>query len=246
MDTLLTEITGDSLFYQSRVIFRESGLRQIRRPDTASDPAKDMRREHHDGPNQRQRTSHGNTDDSERQQEQPYDRIQNQRDQCNWPAKNEEHAPNQKTQHTSLNIQPKIRSNAALRSSHFVTIRVATMREMKLFVIILLLACSLPAQTQRRRVISPSKAVENLDGLLVTFHGKLVEISKKEITIETEDQPIFNIGRSGKTKFLKDGKAIKPDTIPVGALLTVDVVKDPDLNPLAVNVNVDPPAKPAQ
>jgi hypothetical protein len=84
--------------------------------------------------------------------------------------------------------------------------------------------------------------------MAVTFHGKLVEITKKEVTIATEDQPIFNIGRSSKTKFMEDGKSIKPEAIPVGASVTVDVTKDPDLNPLALTVIVDakapPPAKP--
>ena len=36
-------------------------------------------------------------------------------------------------------------------------------------------------------------------------------------------------------------KAIKPDDIPVGAELTVDVMKDPDLHPIAVSVMVEPP-----
>lgn len=83
--------------------------------------------------------------------------------------------------------------------------------------------------------------------MVVTFHGKLKALSKKEITIETEDQPLFNIGRTGKTRFLKDGKAIKPEQIPMDAALTVDVKKDPDLNPQAVLVMVDmPEAKPAE
>lgn len=113
---------------------------------------------------------------------------------------------------------------------------------MKLLAIVLLLTCSASAQTQRRRYGTPSKPTDSSNGMVVTFHGKLVEISKKEVTIATDDQPVFNIGRSRKTKFLKDGKEIKPESIKEGASLTVDVVKDPDLNPLAVTVNVDPVA----
>jgi hypothetical protein len=67
----------------------------------------------------------------------------------------------------------------------------------------------------------------------------LTELSKKDFTIATEDQPAFVIERSHKTKFVKDGKAIKPEDIPVGAELTVDVMKDPDLHPIAVSVMVE-------
>jgi hypothetical protein len=107
--------------------------------------------------------------------------------------------------------------------------------------LILALSCALSAQT-RRRVIPTTKPTDSVGNMVVTFHGKLTEMSKKDLTIATEDQPAFVIGRSHKTKFLKDGKAIKPEEIPVGAALTVDVTKDPDLNPLAVAVTVDSPA----
>jgi hypothetical protein len=125
------------------------------------------------------------------------------------------------------------------------------MKIMKLLVLALALSCVAGAQypypyPQRRVPATTSgKPKDSVNGMVVTFHGKLVEISKKEVTIETEDQPVFNIGRTGKTKFLKDGKPIKPESIPAGTMLTVDVTKDPDLNPLALTVLVDDaPAKP--
>jgi hypothetical protein len=79
-------------------------------------------------------------------------------------------------------------------------------------------------------------------GPAVTLHGTLKFLSKKEIVIETEDAQAINIRRSGKTKFFKDNKEVKPSEIAVGALLAVDVTKDPDLQPSAIAVIVNPPA----
>ena len=116
---------------------------------------------------------------------------------------------------------------------------------MRLIVLALVFCCGVSAQYVRRSTIPTTKPQDSTKGMVVTFDGKLTELSKKDFTIATEDQPAVVIGRSHKTKFVKDGKAIKPDDIPVGAQLSVDVVKDPDLHLLAVTVNVVPPgAKP--
>ena len=77
-------------------------------------------------------------------------------------------------------------------------------------------------------------------GPAVTFHGKLKNLTKKEIVIETEDDQAIEIRRYHKTKFMKDDREIKPADIPIGSSLTVDVTQDPDLKPVAVNVFVDP------
>ena len=113
---------------------------------------------------------------------------------------------------------------------------------MKLLAIAVILSSLLSAQYTRRRTTPGTTKPGDITGqMVVTFHGKLKGMSKKEITIETEDQPLFNIGRTGKTKFTKDGKTIKPEEIPIDAALTIDVKKDPDLNPQAVLVMVDMP-----
>jgi hypothetical protein len=113
---------------------------------------------------------------------------------------------------------------------------------MRLLILALAFSCGLSAQYVRRSTIPTGKTHDSTGGMVVTFHGKLTELSKKDFTIATEDQPAFVIERSRKTKFLnKDGKAIKPEDVPVGAELTVDVMKDPDLHPIAVSVMIDPP-----
>jgi hypothetical protein len=118
---------------------------------------------------------------------------------------------------------------------------------MRLLILALVFSCGLSAQYARRNVVTTTKAQDGTKGFIVTFEGKLTEFTKKDLTIETEDQPAVVIGVSHKTKFLKDGKTIKMNDLPVGAALSVDVVKDPDLHLLAVTVNVElPGAKPAE
>ncbi len=118
---------------------------------------------------------------------------------------------------------------------------------MRLLILALAFSCGLSAQYIRRSSIPTTKPQDSTKGMVVTFEGKLTEITKKDFTISTEDQPSMVIERSHKTKFLKDGKAIKPDDIPTGAELSVDVTKDADLHLLAVTVTVVPPgAKPTE
>ena len=66
-------------------------------------------------------------------------------------------------------------------------------------------------------------------------------MTNKLITLQmqTEDQ-LVNIRRDHKTKFLENGKQIKPSEIAVGTPLAIDVKEDVDLKPLAVRVIVNP------
>ncbi len=80
-------------------------------------------------------------------------------------------------------------------------------------------------------------------GPAVTFHGKLKQITKKEVVIiSSEDQEIV-LRRTHKTKFLKGNKEIKPSEIREGTAVTLDVSKDADMKPVAVNVFVDQPKR---
>jgi hypothetical protein len=83
-------------------------------------------------------------------------------------------------------------------------------------------------------------------GVIIVFKGKLKVLDKKKIVIETEDTELLTIKLTGKTKFLSDGKTIKPAEIDLEAPLTVDVNQDTDASLLAVNVTVDSPDKKAE
>ena len=76
-----------------------------------------------------------------------------------------------------------------------------------------------------------------------SFHGKLKDLSDKEIMIVNDDDQIVTVRRSRKTKFLKDGKAIKAADIDIETPVTIDASEDTDLKLTAVSVTVDPPQK---
>ena len=75
-------------------------------------------------------------------------------------------------------------------------------------------------------------------GLNGTFHGTVKQLTKKELVIaNAEDQDVV-IRVSRKTKYLKDGKEIKPAAIESGMLVTVDASEDIDAKPIAAVVTV--------
>ena len=87
---------------------------------------------------------------------------------------------------------------------------------------------------------TPKPGAYNVAG---SFHGKLKDLTSKEITIETEDSQIVSIHRSRKTKFLKGTQTIKPSDIDLETSITVDATEEVDLSLSAVSVTVDTPKK---
>jgi hypothetical protein len=130
---------------------------------------------------------------------------------------------------------------------------VGTKSMLKTLRVVLLLALVLPAvllaqypypYPQTRRSIAPGTphppAYKDVAG---SFHGKLKDLSSKEILIETDDDQTVSIHRSRKTKFLKGKESIKASDIDLETMVTVDASEDPDLKLTAVSVTVDPPPK---
>ncbi len=106
-----------------------------------------------------------------------------------------------------------------------------------------LMLCAISANAQYRRR-TPSNSPGDLTGGAynqpsATMHGTLKKITSKDIFILVENDQSVDIDRTHKTKFMKDGKEIKPADIAVGSVVTVDVNHDPQLHPLAVTLTVD-------
>jgi hypothetical protein len=80
-------------------------------------------------------------------------------------------------------------------------------------------------------------------GVAGSFHGKVKDLTKKEIMIQTDDDQTVSIYLSGKTKFLKGAAKIKPSDIDMETLVTVDASEESDLSLTAVDVIVDTPKK---
>lgn len=104
-------------------------------------------------------------------------------------------------------------------------------------------AGGLTAQYMPRHTAAPnavaSTGAYNLPA--ATMHGVLHKISAKEIVIITEGDQSVSMTRTRKTKFLRDGKEIKPSEIALNSIVSVDVSKFADLSSQAVNVMVDSP-----
>lgn len=78
-----------------------------------------------------------------------------------------------------------------------------------------------------------------------SFHGKLKELTSKEIMIQTDDDQFLSIHRARKTKFLKGTQSIKASDIDMDTPVTVDASENVDLSLTAVSVTVDTPKKSA-
>ena len=109
---------------------------------------------------------------------------------------------------------------------------------------------SLPVAAQRRTTNAPRPNPTAITGAYgepaATMSGILKRIGSKQIVLVVGGDQDAEILRTKKTKFFAKGAPITPDKIHEGALLSIDVGKDPDLNPIAVNVRVEengPPPK---
>lgn len=113
---------------------------------------------------------------------------------------------------------------------------------MRLAILVLITAILLPAQYVRRGAYPAPPGIPGAyTGVAVTFHGKLKDINKKKLVIETDEDQTVSIRITGKTKFLKNDKAIKPTDIDLETRVMVDATEDADLSVIALNVIVDSP-----
>jgi hypothetical protein len=106
-----------------------------------------------------------------------------------------------------------------------------------------LILCALSANAQYRRRTTPTSPGDLTGGAYnqpsATMHGTLKKITGKDIVIVVEGDQSVDIDRTHKTRFVKDGKEIKPADIAAGSIVTVDVNHDPQLHPLALTLTVD-------
>jgi hypothetical protein len=97
----------------------------------------------------------------------------------------------------------------------------------------------------RRGGSSGTPHPEAFKGVLVTFHGTLKKLTKKEIMIESDDDhhELLTFRRNNSTKFIKDDAEIKPTDIDFETLVAIDATEDSDLKLMAVSVSVAAPKK---
>ena len=71
------------------------------------------------------------------------------------------------------------------------------------------------------------------------FHGKLKQLTNKEIVIENQANQIVSIRRSHRTKFLRNDERIRPTGIDLDTPVTVDATEESSVNLVALNVSID-------
>ena len=104
------------------------------------------------------------------------------------------------------------------------------------------LVCLLPAllHGQRRRSPANNKAApQPYKGLVVTFHGVLKKLTKKEILLESDENQLLRMRCSRKTTFRDQDGEIKPSDIDVDSRVSVDASEDVDLKLMAISVRVE-------
>ena len=105
--------------------------------------------------------------------------------------------------------------------------------------VLLCVACLNAQHGRRGGSAGSSVSAPPLKGITITTHGVLKQLTKKEIMIHTDEDQVMIFRRSGKTKFLQDGRDAQPSDFDLESLVTVDAVEDNDLKLLAIAVRAD-------
>ncbi len=107
-------------------------------------------------------------------------------------------------------------------------------------VLVLLCPILTHAQRGRRGATGSTVSAPPLKGVVISFHGTLKELSKKTILLQTDDNQIVTLRRTGKTKFLDNDQPVKADDVDLDDKVTIDATEDNDLKLLATTVRRDP------
>jgi hypothetical protein len=82
-----------------------------------------------------------------------------------------------------------------------------------------------------------------MQGVILTIHGKLKELKKKQLTVDGDDQKVWILRRTSKTKFYRGDKEVKPFEIELETLVSVDMSEGNDLKFQALAVKAEPKEK---
>jgi hypothetical protein len=115
------------------------------------------------------------------------------------------------------------------------------------FLLILGLATTANAQYSGRRrggATGPLTPGSDSSGLAAVFVGKVTSITKSDLGIQADGGNVLSFSILHKTKFMKDGKAIKRTDIHAGDDVTIQAGEDPTGHPSAITVTFGKPPAP--
>jgi hypothetical protein len=107
------------------------------------------------------------------------------------------------------------------------------------FAAVALMVLLLPLLQGQHRAPGAYSRAGAYKGVVVTFHGALKKLTKKEILIESDENQLLTMRCSRKTKFHDQDGEIKPSDIDLESRVSVDASEDVDLKLMAINVRVD-------
>jgi len=88
---------------------------------------------------------------------------------------------------------------------------------------------------------------EAYKGIVITFHGALKKLTKKEIIIESsENHELLTFRRNKATKFLNGTTEIKPTDVDMETQVSIDASEDVDLKLMAISLDIAPPPSTGQ
>ena len=108
--------------------------------------------------------------------------------------------------------------------------------------VIALFASHLDAQRGRRSGGAGGGAGRGpipLKGVVIAVHGKLKNLTKKQIDVLADDEKLWTLRRTSKTKFYRDDKEVKPFEIDLESIVSVDISEDNDLKFQALAVKAE-------
>jgi hypothetical protein len=120
---------------------------------------------------------------------------------------------------------------------------------MRRVVMVLMAAGMVLAQHRgtRNPAVPPPSATPEFKDLVVKFVGALKNITKKEITIETDEtHEIMTFRRTKETKFTEEGAEVKATKLDLESHVTVEAKQDPDSKLRAVAVRVTHEQQPSE
>ncbi len=82
-----------------------------------------------------------------------------------------------------------------------------------------------------------------MQGVVITVHGKLKELKKKQLVVLGDDEKLWTLRRTSKTKFFRGDKEVKPFEIDLESVVNVDISEDNDLKFQALIVKAEPKDK---
>ena len=97
---------------------------------------------------------------------------------------------------------------------------------------------ALSGQTRPRPIVprGGAGALGTVDGAVASFDGVFKSADKKFVTIQVDSGDVMRMYITHGTKFVRDGKNVKPSTFHEGDPITADATRDARMNMLAVKI----------